>query len=143
MLGAPSYAQTPTLRGEIGSSTMENRRRGNQLKYLKYVEENLSKDLLRRIAEEKLNIPQDCWIQTNNEFKKNKGLRFDGNENTKFTWKKNKDLDTENWKEEIVERSSHSRLKLYNMVERSCLKLYNKVKEKINEEKFYDINSSP
>lgn len=37
ILGAPNYAQTPTVRGEIGSSTTNTRIRDNQLKYLKYV----------------------------------------------------------------------------------------------------------
>lgn len=71
ILGAPSHAQIPTLRGEIGSSTMESRIRGNHLKYLKYIEENESNDLLRRIVEEKLNIPKDYWIQTTKEFLEN------------------------------------------------------------------------
>ena len=98
-MGAPGYAQTPTLRGEIGSSTMETRIRGNQLKYLKYIEENEGNDLLKRIIEEKLNTPKDYWIQTTKEFMKNIKVKYSDLKEMKVQKLKGKikEWDTENW----------------------------------------------
>lgn len=130
ILGAPSYAQLPTLRGEIGSSTMENRIRENQLNYLKYVEENERNGLLRRIIEEKFKDKKDYWIQTTREFMKNIKLTYSelkeiGKQNLK---KKVRECDKEYWKKEVAEKSS--------------LKIYSKYKTEIKEEKFYDNRPS-
>ena len=108
ILGASSYALIPTLRGEIGSSTMYTRIRGNQLKYLKYIEENESNDLLRRIIEEKLNTPKDYKIQTTKEFMKHTKIKHSDLKGMKAQKLKGKiiEWDTENWEKEVAERSS-------------------------------------
>ena len=62
ILGAPTYAQVSTLRGEIGSNTMESRIRTSQVNVLKYVEENHQNQLMRRIVEEQMKLKIDDWF---------------------------------------------------------------------------------
>ena len=62
ILGAPAYAQTPSLRGEIGSSTMEIRIRTNQTNFVKSVEENQHNDLLKMVVERKRFMKKDYWL---------------------------------------------------------------------------------
>ncbi len=61
-MGAPTYVQETVLRGEIGASSVRNRIREGQWKYLHYilVEGN---DLLRRIGEEMLESRQSKWMR--------------------------------------------------------------------------------
>lgn len=56
IFGAPKYTQNVPLRREKGASSMEGRiMEGVIIKYFKYVKGEGSNDLLRKIAEDKLN----------------------------------------------------------------------------------------
>ena len=91
ILGAPKYTQIPTLRGEIGSSTMENRIRTNQLLYVKYIEDNNQNQLLKRILEEKKVKKEDYWVASTKEFMDKICLSYEKlKTGTKFEIKKHK-----------------------------------------------------
>ena len=108
----PKYTQIPTLRGEIGSSTMENRIRSNQVLFDKYVEENNQNELMKRITEERRHMKKDYWAAFTKEFMKKVNLSYDNLKiYTKLEIKKKiKEWDAINWTRELSEKSS---LKIY------------------------------
>ena len=131
ILGAPKYAQIPTLRGEIGSSTMENRIRSNQVLFVRYVEENNYNKLMKIIIEEKRHMRKDYWATSTGEFMKKVKLSYaDLKSCTKLEIKKKvKEWDTNNWIRELSEKSS--------------LKIYREWKKEIkSEESLYDNRPS-
>ena len=117
ILGAPSYAQVPVLRGEIGSSAMETRIRQNQLNYLRYVEENESNELMRRIVEEKATMRKDYWTKTTKDFMREINVKQSELRTIKKEKLKNKirEWDSKRWQEEVAEKSS---LSLYKKLEK-------------------------
>ena len=129
ILGAPRYAQTAALRGEIGSSSMASRIIGNQIQYVQYIETNKGErnELLKRILQERKEFKNDYWITS---LKDNVGhvvedyklLKTLSRDQLK---KKIQDWDTRMWQEELCQKSS--------------LKIYRSWKKNIKgEEKLYD-----
>ncbi len=129
ILGAPTYAQGTALRGEIGASSVRNRIREGQWKYLRYilVEGN---DLLRRIGEELLESRQSKWIkELVNELSERGLLSESVKSETKESIKqKMRDLDTREWKREINEKSS--------------LRIYTKWRKEIGGQEVYTNNQA-
>ena len=131
ILGAPRYAQIPTLRGEIGASSMMARIMEGYVKYLKYLIGIDSNDLLRRITEERLNNKEDQWtIDIRNYCKELKLDRVSiasiGNEEIR---KKILEWDSEMWRQELSRKSS---LEIYRLFK----------KEIKSEENLYDNTQS-
>ena len=112
ILGAPSYAQVATLRGEIGASKMETRIRANQITFLKHTEENARNDLMRRIVEQKKTLKKDYWSKSTSEFMTKIDLKYSElkSETKKNIKRKIEKWDEEQWKQEIRQKSS---LKIY------------------------------
>ncbi|XP_050714164.1 uncharacterized protein LOC126997158 [Eriocheir sinensis] len=111
ILRAPMYAQEAALRGEIGSSSVKNRIREGQWKYLRYVlvEGN---DLVRRVGEEMIEKRQSRWVKDLlNELRATEGLSVSVRNETKESIKQRmRELDTREWKRQMNEKAS---LKIY------------------------------
>ena len=109
---------------------METRIRQNQVNYLKYVEENDTNGLMKRIIEEKAKTKKDYWLKTTKEFMKEINLNYPELRTIKKEKLKNKiiDWDSKKWQQEVAEKSS--------------LAIYKNFKTILAEEKIYDNRPS-
>jgi len=108
MLGAPKYAPVTTLRGEIGSSSMEARIMETRIKYIKYTIEQGENSLLGRISEEYINKRNSKWSKASLEYFKCAEISFRKLKEISPNEIKNriKKWDTLKWREEMEEKSS-------------------------------------
>lgn len=130
ILGAPKYAQTCTLRGEVGASSMKTRIIEGRLLYLKSIiepyctrnqnnitrEENnrnsLVKEILRRTKANYLN-----WMKTTTKYLETIKLTYNNIKALKSGEIKNKikEWDSDQWKTEVQEKSSLQIYKIFKL----------------------------
>lgn len=140
ILGAPKYAQTCTLRGEVGASSMLARVIEGRFMYLKSIiqtfqtrsqenanrEEDCRNDLLKEVFRRMKDNNLD-WMKTTRKYLISTNITFRDLErmDCEDIKKKLKAWDTERWKREVAEKSS--------------LQVYSLFKSNINsEEQLYD-----
>ncbi len=111
IMGAPSYSQVASLRGEIGSSLMKTRLTETRIIFYKNLVENNRNELLQRILEE-MKASRHKWIKEIEKYVKETGITYE-----KLKIAKKEELkeiirkwDTQQWKEEMEKKSS---LKIY------------------------------
>lgn len=127
ILGAPNYAQVATLRGEIGSSSVERRIAEGQINYLKYTLKEGGNDLVKRTMEETISQDKAKWIKSvESNLKKIKINVWELNSVTKEEIKRRfNSWETDQWRKEIESKPS--------------LEIYGKWKQEIKgEERLYD-----
>ena len=111
ILRAPPYAQEAALKGEIGASSVKNRIREGQFKYLRHVlvEGN---DLVKRVGEEMIEKRQSRWVkEVLNGLRVTEGLNVNVRSETKESIRQRmREVDTREWKKQMEEKSS---LKIY------------------------------
>ena len=97
MLGAPRYAQIPTLRGEIEASSMH-------IRYFKYDLEREKNELIKGIIQEKIESGRDLWMNTVRKYINEADLGRNSIKETSLREIKEKitKWDTEKWKREVV-----------------------------------------
>ncbi len=127
ILGAPSYAQIATLRGEIGSSSMERRIMEGKIMYYKSIIESVEErdprnELLKKIVEDMIHTKRYKWMKEIEKSLEEIKLRHQDIKrmDRKEIKEKLREWDTEKWKKEMLTKSS--------------LKIYRKWKTEIKEE---------
>lgn len=111
ILGAERYSQEAAIRGEIGISSMKARIMEGQIKYLQYILRGEGNELLERIVEEMKEKKRNRWIKGLIEDRRMVGIKGRNVSNEEI--KKNvRAWDTNEWKNELEEKSS---LRLYKL----------------------------
>ena len=108
ILGAPSYVPVATLRGEIGSSTMESRMIKDRLLLAKNLMESkngLVRTIFRKVIEEG---EHNTWNKKTEEYLELMGMEYENlRDMTKRAIKERvRQYDTIMWKRELAEKSS-------------------------------------
>ena len=128
ILGAPKFAQTCTLRGEVGASTMKKRIMEGKILYLKSIidtyttktQENLTREedtrnSLLKETYRMANCNQQPWIRNINKYLECSKLGLRDIEMLKKEEIKEKlrDWDTEEWKKQVQSKRSLELYKIY------------------------------
>ena len=124
ILGAPSYAPSCTLRGEIGASLMKTRIMKGRMQYLRSIKER-NNDLLKKILLD-MEDRKFAWFLETEKYA----------EELKIDLRRINDVT----KKQINDRAQHYDEQVWNeeRQEKSSLTHYNRMKPKLKEEKFYD-----
>lgn len=107
ILGAPGYAASATLRGEVGASSMKARIIKERIMYVKGITEGRN-DLLKEVLRKMMENNESKWMKTTKKYANEIGIKMEEVKlMKKYDIEKRINIwDTKKWKEEMERKTS-------------------------------------